>query len=120
MATFIYNRVPPVRQVPGEPWEPPIKRQYPRRKTMDLQKLQPFGIKCWVHRKKAIRDGQYSGKSDKKERSEQGILVGYNDSMGPLHAKVYYPMRNVAVWHAEELLQYTDALQAIDKNSIHQ
>ena len=82
MATFIYNRVPPVRLTPGENWEPPIKKQYPTRSTMDLTRLQPFGIKCWVYQKKPIRDRSYAGKSDKKERSKEGILVGYSDSHG--------------------------------------
>ena len=48
MATFIYNRVPPVRLIPGEDWEPPIKTKYPTRQTMDLTRLQPFGLKYWA------------------------------------------------------------------------
>jgi len=54
---------------------------------MDLARLQPFGIPCWVYQKKPIRDKGYSGKSDKKERAVKGRLVGYNDSQGPLHVK---------------------------------
>ena len=52
MATFIYNRVPPTRQTPGEEWLSPHQKQYPTRETMDLTKLQPFGIPCWVYQKK--------------------------------------------------------------------
>ena len=37
-----------------------------------------------VYQKKPIRDRQYAGKSDKKERSREGILVGYSDSTGKL------------------------------------
>jgi transposase InsO family protein len=51
MATFIYHRVPPVRLIPGKNWEPPIKNQYPTRETMNLTKLQTFGIECWVYQK---------------------------------------------------------------------
>ena len=29
MATFIYNRVPPTKQIPGEPWKSPLALQYP-------------------------------------------------------------------------------------------
>ena len=47
---------------------------------MDLARLQPFGIPCWVYQKKPIRD---SGKSDKKERAAKGRLVGYNDTRNP-------------------------------------
>ena len=68
MATFIYNRVPPPKQIPGEPWISPLALQYPDREAVDLTKLQPFGLTCWVHQKKQIRDLGYGGKSDKKQR----------------------------------------------------
>ena len=110
MATFIYNRVPPVRLIPGEDWEPPIKKQYPTRETMDLTKLQPFGIKCWVYQKKPKRDRLYAGKSDKKERSIEGVLVGYCDSRGPLHVKVHFPSLSKSEWYPEELVEFADAL----------
>ena len=84
---------------------------------MDLTKLQPFGIPCWVYQKKPIRDRGYSGKSDKKERAIQGRLVGYNDSQGPLHAKVYYPGEGISRWHPEELLEYADAMAEVDKTA---
>ena len=89
MATFIYNRVLPTKQIPGEPWISPLALQYPDREAVDLTKLQSFGLTCWVHQKKQIRDLGYGGKSDKKQQARQGILVGYNDQMGPLRAKVY-------------------------------
>jgi len=117
MATFIYNRVPPTRQTPGEEWLSPHEKQYPTRQTMDLARLQPFGIPCWVYQKKPIRDKGYSGKSDKKERAVKGRLVGYNDSQGPLHVKVYYPDEGVSKWHPEELLVYADAMTEIEKTS---
>ena len=51
MATFIYNRVPPTKQIPGEPWISPLALQYPDREAVDLTKLQPFGLTCWVLRR---------------------------------------------------------------------
>ena len=72
---------------------------------MVLTKLQPFGLKCWVYQKKPIRDRQYAGKSDKKERSREGILVGYSDSRGPLHGKVYFPNLKQSEWYPEELVR---------------
>ena len=42
MATFIYNRVPPTRQTPGEEWLSPHEKQYPTRETMELSRLQPL------------------------------------------------------------------------------
>ena len=115
MATFIYNRVPPVRLTPGEDWESTIKKQYPTRQTMDLTRLQPFGLKCWVYQKKPIRDRQYAGKSDKKERSREGILVGYSDSRGPLHVKVYFPSLKQSEWYPEELVTFADALYEMEQ-----
>ena len=55
MATFIYNRVPPTKRIPGEPWKSPLARQYSDREAVDLTKLQPFGLTCWVHQKKQIK-----------------------------------------------------------------
>jgi hypothetical protein len=90
METFIYNRVPPTKRIPREPWNSPLALQYPDREAVDLTKLHPFGLTCWAHQKKQIRDLGYEGKSDKKQQARQGILVGYNDQMGPLRAKVYF------------------------------
>ena len=61
-----------------------------------------------VYQKKPIRDRQYAGKSDKKERSR--ILVGYSDSRGPLHVKVYFPSLKQSEWYPEELVTFADAL----------
>jgi hypothetical protein len=36
MATFIHNRVPPSKQIPGEPWKSPLALQYPDREAVDL------------------------------------------------------------------------------------
>ena len=44
VATFIYNRMPPARKIPGEPWTTPLKKQYPERTSMDMTKIKPFGI----------------------------------------------------------------------------
>jgi transposase InsO family protein len=56
MATFIYNRVPPVRKIPGEDWLTPMKRQYLVRTSMDMTKLRLFGLICYVDQKKKIRN----------------------------------------------------------------
>jgi hypothetical protein len=69
-------------------WLSPHEKQHPTRETMDLSKLPPFGIPCWVYQKKTICDKGYSGKSDKKKSAVKGRLVGYNDSQGPLHVEV--------------------------------
>jgi hypothetical protein len=39
MATFIYNRVPPTKQIPGERWKSPLALPYPDRKDVDLTKI---------------------------------------------------------------------------------
>ena len=86
---------------------------------MDLTKLQPFGLTCWVHQKKQICDLGYGGKSDKKLQARQGILVGYNDQMGPLRAKVYFKDTAKTDWYAEELLEYRDPLYKLKLKSEH-
>ena len=55
MALFIYNRVPPARKIPGEPWTTPLKKQYPERRSIDMTKIKQFGIICYVYQKKPIR-----------------------------------------------------------------
>ena len=113
MATFIYNRVPPAHKTPGEPWLSPMAKQYPDRITMDMTRLQPFGLPCYVYQKKPKRDGGYSGKSDKKANAKKGMLVGYDDQQGPLRVKVYYPTESTWEWVAEELVTFEDPLNAI-------
>jgi transposase InsO family protein len=49
MATFIYNRVPPAKRTPGKPRMSSQHQQYPDRPYMDMSKIQPFGLKCFVH-----------------------------------------------------------------------
>ena len=61
-----------------------MQKHYPSRKTVELTKLQPFGLKCWVYRKKPIRDKDFSGKSDKNPRSKEEIN---------LYAKNYYHLK---------------------------
>ena len=79
---------------------------------MDLTKLQPFGIKCWVYQNKPTRDRLYAGKSDKKERSIEGVLVGYCDSRGPL-VKIHFPSLSKSEWYPEELVKFADALHEV-------
>jgi hypothetical protein len=47
----------------------------------------------------------------------KGRLVGYNDSQGSMHVKVYYPDEGVFKWHPEELFVYADAMTEIEKTS---
>ena len=68
-----------------------------------------------MYQKKPIRDRQYAGKSDKKERSREGILVGYSDSRGPLHGKVYFPNLKQSEWYPEELVTFADALYEMEQ-----
>jgi hypothetical protein len=84
---------------------------------MDLSRLQPFGIPCWVYQKKPIHDKGYSGKSDQKEQAVKGRLVEYNNSQESLHVKVYYPDEGVFKWQPKELLVYADAMTEIEKMS---
>ena len=101
-ATYLYNRVPPSRVHPNEEWLSPMSKQYPDRKTPDLTRLQPFGTTCWVHIKKARRDG----KSDGNPHGERGILLGYDDSQGPLLSKVYFPYNRSYQLHDNGYIQY--------------
>ena len=66
MATFIYNRVPPSARTEGEPWISPLQKQYPKRVSMDMSKIKPFGLNCCVFQKKERRNVGFHGKSDKK------------------------------------------------------
>ena len=103
-AAFLFNRVPPSHYVPGEPWLAPIQRQFPDRKVTDLSKLQPFGIQCWTHIKKARRPA----KSDINPRGEEGVLVGYDDTQGPLLARIYFPSTRVYELHENGYVRYQD------------
>ena len=85
--------------------------------TVSVTKLQPFGLTCRVHQKKQIRDLGYGGKSDKKQQARQGKLVGYNDQMGSLRAKVYFKDTAETDWYAEELLEYCDPLYELELKS---
>ena len=87
MATFIYNRVPPARCTPGKPWLSPAQQQYPDRPYMDMSRIQPFGLKCFVHQVNEKRNKGYSGKSDKKQNAVEGKVVGYDDLQGSLRVK---------------------------------
>ena len=46
---------------------------------MDVIKIRPFGIICYVYQKKPIRNKGFHGKSDKKENAKKGVQVGYED-----------------------------------------
>ena len=115
MATFIYNRVPPARKIPGEPWTTPLKKQYPERRSMDMTKIKPFGIICYVYQKKPIRNKGFHGKSNKKENAKKGLLVGYEDQLGPVRVKVYHPQDNSYQWVDEDLVTYADPSMSLNK-----
>ena len=84
---------------------------------MDITKIKPFGIICYVYQKKAIRNKGYHGKSDMKENAKKGVLVGYEDQLGPLRVKVYHPQDNSYQWVDEELVTYADPLMSLNKSN---
>ena len=88
--------------IPNELWLSPRQRQYPERKVTDLSHLKPFGTVCWIHLKKARRQG----KTDIESRGEQDILVGYDDDQGPLLARVYFPATGIYELHDNGYIQY--------------
>jgi hypothetical protein len=118
MATFIYNRVPPARRIPGKPWLSPAQQQYPDRPYMDMSRIQPFGLKCFVHQVKEKRNKGYSGKSDKKQNAVEGKVVGYDDLQGSLRVKVYYPATANSEWVDEQLVKYADPLDQLENKNL--
>ena len=118
MATFIYNRVPPARRTPGKPWMSPSQQQYPDRPYMDMSRIQPFGLKCFVHQVKEKRNKGYSGKSDKKQNAVEGKVVGYDDLKGSLRVKVYYPATANSEWVDEQLVKYADPLDQLEDKKL--
>ena len=113
-ATYLFNRIPPSRYTPGEPWLTPMQLQYPNRRTPDLTKLQSFGTTCWTHIKKARRPG----KSDINPRGERGILVGYDDSQGPLLARIYFPANGIYELHDNGYVKYQTKEGTLFENDI--
>ena len=101
-AVWLINRLPPSKFTDDKPWLSPQQRQFPDRKVTDLTKLQPFGITCWTHIKKARRPG----KSDSNPRGEKGILVGYDDEQGPLLARIYFPDTGIFELHDNSYIRY--------------
>ena len=99
---WLINRLPPSKFTTDQPWLSPQQRQFPDRKVTDLTKLQPFGITCWTHIKKARRPG----KSDSNPRGEKGILVGYDDEQGPLLARIYFPDTGIFELHDNSYIRY--------------
>jgi hypothetical protein len=118
MATFIYNRVPPVRRTPGKPWMSPSQQQYPDRPYMDMSRIQPFGLKCFVYQVNEKRNKGYRGKSDKKQNAVEGKGVGYDDLQGSPRVKVYYPAIATSVWVDEQLVKYADPLNQLENKKL--
>jgi hypothetical protein len=92
-----------------------MAKQFPDRTIMDISKLKPFGLRCYIHQKKERRDRDHSGKSDKKAQAKIAILVGYDDQKGPLRFKVFYPNLASSEWVADELVTFDNPLEAIQK-----
>ena len=84
---------------------------------MDMSKIRPFGIICYVYQKKPIRNKGFHGKSDKKENAKKGVLVGYEDQLGPVRVKVYYPQDNSYQWIDENLVIFADPLLSLNKST---
>jgi hypothetical protein len=82
---------------------------------MDMSKIRPLRLTCYVFQKKERRNVGYHGKSDKKEHAKKGVLIGYDDQKGTLLVKVYYPKNNTYAWVDEQLVTYADPLLALDK-----
>jgi hypothetical protein len=118
MATFTYNRVPPARRTPEKPWQLPSLQQYPDRPFMDMSRLQPFGLKCFVHQVKEKQNKGYSGKSDKQQNAVEGKLVGYDDLQGSLRVKVYYPATATSERVDEQLVKYADPLDQLEDKKL--
>jgi hypothetical protein len=117
MATCICNRVPPARKIPREPWTTPFKKQYPERRSMDMTKIKPFSIICYVYQKNPLRNKGFHGKSDKKQNAKKCVLVGYKDQPGPVRVKVYHPQNNSYRWIDEDLVTFADPLLSLNKSN---
>ena len=87
----------------GEVIKTPFQLQYPDRVTLDLTRLQPLGITCWV----LIKKTQRPGKSDAHEHGKKGILVRYDDCQGPLLlAKIYLPDLQIFEFYDNAFIKY--------------
>ena len=80
-----------------------------------MAKIKPFGIICYVYQKRPIRNKGFHGESDKKENAKKGELVGYEDQLGPVRAKVYHPQDNSYQWVDEDLVTFADPLMSLNK-----
>ena len=85
--TWLHNHVPPARMIPGEPWLSPLQRQYPEGKVPELFTLKTFGTECWTNIERR------TDKSDINLRDEEDVLVGYDDTQGPLLARINFHPR---------------------------
>jgi hypothetical protein len=82
---------------------------------MNMSRIRPFGLACYVFQKKKRRNNGYHGKCDKKEHAKKGVLIKYDDQKGTLLVKVYYPKENTNAWVDEQLVTCADPLLALDK-----
>jgi hypothetical protein len=81
---------------------------------MDMARIRPFGLTCYVSEERATHVS-YHGKSDMKEHAKKGALIGYDDQKGKLLVKVYYPKENSYAWVDEQLVTYAEPLLALNK-----
>ena len=82
---------------------------------MDMTKIRPFGIMCYVYQKKPIRNKGFHGKSNKKENAKKGVLVGYKDQLGPVRVKVYHSQDISYQWIDEDLVTFADPILSLNK-----
>ena len=82
-----------------------------------MTKIKPFRIICYVYQKKPIRNKGYHGKSDEKKNAKKGVLVGYEDQLGPVRVKVYHLQDNSYQWIDEDLVTFAEPLMSLNKSN---
>jgi hypothetical protein len=88
-----------------------IEETIPRKISMDMTWIIPFGIICHVYQKKPKRNKGFYGKSDKKKNAKKGVLVGYEDHLEPVRVYVYHPQDNSHQWVDEDLITFAVQLR---------
>jgi hypothetical protein len=82
---------------------------------MDMAKIKPFGIICYVYQQKPIHNKGFHGKSDKKKNYKKSVLVGYENQLRPVRVKMYHPQDNSYQWVDEDLVTYADPSMSLNK-----
>jgi hypothetical protein len=84
---------------------------------MDMTMIKPFCHICYVYQKKPIRNKEYHGKGHKMENATKGVLVGYEDQLGPVRDKVYHSQDNSYQWVDENSVTFADPLMSLNKSN---